>query len=224
VDEPGPAKRAVVRAAAPGRTIRVAARVTLTLGLTAAVVAVLIRQIGGSALSAAVRGARPGWVVASFALSGLCVLLGAVRWKMVLRAMGHELSLGRILVVLLATWPPGVVMPSRANELLRAVAVREVVPLAAGTGSILAEKLIDLFVLLAFAGVGAAAQALWPWLAVIGLALATQIGLTALLERRRGWLSRLPILRKRPGAVEGLFAAFDALIRSPVRLGSVALV
>lgn len=191
---------------------------------TGLVIAVLVHDLGGADLARALRGARAGWVWVAFGQASACVLLGALRWQLVLRAMGYRLTFRRLLTVMLATWPPGVVVPSRANEVLRAVAIREAVPLAAGTGSIVAEKLIDLFVLLAFACVGAVLAGLWLGAVAIGAVAALQVLAVVLLGKRRSWLAELPLLKARPGALKRLFAASDVLAERPFDLGIVSLV
>jgi uncharacterized membrane protein YbhN (UPF0104 family) len=196
-------------------------KLALTLLATLVLLIVLVRDFGGSSFLSAVRHARLAWVGAAFFVSCACVLLGALRWHLILKAMGYELGFGRALEVVLATWPPAVVTPSRANELLRAVAVRDVVPLASGTGSVLAEKAIDLLGLLALAGLGAALRAFWVWSALIGAALSLEVATIVVLANRRGWLERIPLVRRRPGTIDELFLAFDALGRDPRRLASV---
>jgi uncharacterized protein (TIRG00374 family) len=200
-------------------------RVALTLCLTLALVAVLVHDLGGiGELVAAVRRARSAWVAVAFAASSTCVLLGVVRWRLVLSAMGYSLGFGRGLVVVLATWPLAVVTPSRANDLLRPLAVRSIIPVAAGTGSVIAEKAIDLFVLLALAAFGTSLTGLWTWTALIVAVLALEVATIALVVKRRAWLARLPLLRRRAGSIEALFDAFVALGRAPAKLASTAAV
>jgi uncharacterized membrane protein YbhN (UPF0104 family) len=198
-------------------------RVALTVAFTMALVALLVHEFGGGEVVSAWRHASVFWIAVAFALSVGCVLLGALRWMLVLAAMHWRLSFGRALVVILATWPPAVMTPSRANEILRAVAVRDTVPVAAGTGSVLAEKAVDLAMLLALASLGAAARSMWRWSAAIGAILVLEAAVLALLAGRRRWLQRLPLLR-RPGVVAQLFEAFAALARSPARLTSICAV
>jgi uncharacterized membrane protein YbhN (UPF0104 family) len=205
-------------------TARRAAWVAGTLCATIAVVAVLVYDLGGRSVAAAMAGARVGWVAVGFAEASACVLLGALRWQLVLRAMGYRIGFGRLLTIMLATWPPTVVVPSRANEVLRAVALRGAVPLAVGTGSILAEKLIDLFVLLVFACVGAALHGLGVVAVAIGGAAALQVAAMVLAGTQRTALARLPVLRTRPGLLDRLFAASDVLARRPGDLAVVSLV
>ncbi|HEX8795699.1 MAG TPA: lysylphosphatidylglycerol synthase domain-containing protein, partial [Polyangiaceae bacterium] len=203
--------------------IRFGWRAAVTLALTLAIMALLVRGFGGTGdFVAAVRRARPSWVGVAFAAATACVALTTVRWQIVLGGMGQSLGFRRALEVVLASWPLGLVMPSRANDLLRAVAVRDVVPLAVGTGSILAEKAIDLLVLLAYAALGAAVTGLWPLAALLAAGLVAEIVVLALVATRRSWLEGLPWLRTRPKVVEELFAAMTSLRRAPGRLVSIA--
>jgi uncharacterized protein (TIRG00374 family) len=138
--------------------------------------------------------------------------------------MRYRLGFGRALVAVLATWPLAVVTPSRANDLLRAFAVRRTVPLAAGTGSVLAEKAVDMSLLLLLAAIGAALESLWGWAALVAVALVVEVVVVALAVAHRGKLARLPVLRSRAAAIEGLFVAFDALLASPARLALASIV
>lgn len=206
----------------PAAQVRFGWRTAVTLGLTLVVVVLLARGFGGMGdFVSAVRRARPAWVGVAFAAATGCVWLTAVRWQLVLAGMGRHLRFRRSLEVVLATMPLAFVMPSRANDLLRALAVRNEVPLAVGTGSILAEKAIDLLVLLSYATVGAACSGLWPLAAVLVAALAAEIVVLTLVATRRGWLESLPWLRKRPHVVEELYGALSTLRRSPGRLVTI---
>jgi uncharacterized membrane protein YbhN (UPF0104 family) len=146
------------------------------------------------------------------------VLLGALRWQVVLESMHYRLGFWRALVAVLATWPLVVVTPSRAADFLRAVAVRRTVPLAAGTGSVLAEKVVDMSLLLLMAALGAAIEGLALWSAVTGAALAGLVAAVVLLVTHRTKLAGLPWLRSHAKKIEDLFLAFDALFASPGRL------
>jgi uncharacterized protein (TIRG00374 family) len=200
-------------------------RIVVTLFATVALLVLLVRDLGGGAdFLQAVRSARAPWVGLAFLAASACVALGAWRWSLVLGAMGYSLPLGRSLNVLLAVWPLAVVTPSRTNELLRPLLVRDIVPLAEGAGSVLAEKAIDLFVLLVFAGVGASLQEQWPLAGVIFVAIAAEAFVVVAVAMRRDWLVRLPLIRRRPQTVDELFGAYEAFRREPARLVTVACV
>jgi hypothetical protein len=198
----------------------------LAVAATAAVLTALVKGYGAG-LGDALRDARPGWVVAALAMATGGVLFGALRWQIVVESTHYRLGFGRALVAVLATWPLALVTPSRANDLLRAFAVRRTVPLAVGTGSVLAEKVVDVSLLLALAAAGAAVESLWAWAAVIAVGLAFEIGCVAALVMHRSKfaaskfaakLARLPLLRGRAAKIEEFFVAFDALFAAPGRM------
>jgi len=202
-------------AAGIGGVLRAAASLLVTI----VVVWLLLRRFGGgTTFAAVVRGASPSWVAIALLAACGCALLGAERWRLVLAAMGYKLGFWRALEVVLATWPLAMVTPSRANDLLRPLAVRDVIPVALGTGSVLAEKAIDVLVLLIFAAAGAAVQGLWTWAEAIGALIVAEIVVIAVVAANRGWLERLPLLRRRRAAVEELFGALEALRRAPLLL------
>jgi uncharacterized membrane protein YbhN (UPF0104 family) len=200
-------------------------RLAATLLATVAVLWVLMRRFGGgSALASVARGASPAWVGLSFLAACACVALGTERWRRVLVAMGYAVPYGRALVAVLASWPLALVTPSRANDLLRPLAVRDVVPLAPATGSVLAEKAIDLGVLLLFSAAGAAVGGLWGWAAAVGALCVAEIAAVWLVVTRRGWLEQWPLLRGRRAAIDELFGAFVALGRAPLQLAALGAV
>jgi uncharacterized membrane protein YbhN (UPF0104 family) len=206
-----------------GRAVPRWARLAATVAVTAVLLVLLVRAFGStSEFVAAARRAKPAWVVASFAASTVCVILTTVRWQLVVQAMGYSLGFRRAFEVVLATWPLAVVTPSRANDLLRPIAVRDLVPLAAGAGGAVAEKAIDLALLLAMAAAGAALNALWVWAGCIALVLALEAAVVLLVVKRRAWLARWPILRDRQPLVEQLFSALTSLGRARGRLAAVA--
>jgi hypothetical protein len=195
----------------------------MAIAATAAILTVLVK-VYGVGLTDALRGARPTWIVAALAMSAGGVLLGALRWQIVVESMHYRLGFVRALVAVMATWPLALVTPSRANDLLRAFAVRRTVPLAAGTGSVLAEKVVDVSLLLALSAAGAALESLWGWAAVIAAGLVFELGCVAALVTHRGKLARLPLLRGRAEKIEELFVAFDALFGAPARLAAACTV
>jgi glycosyltransferase 2 family protein len=201
---------------------RRALRLAVAVAATTVVMALLVGRFGAG-LSDALRGARPGWIAAAFAMATAGVFLGALRWQVVLESMRYRLGFWRSLVAVLATWPLVVVTPSRASDFLRAFAVRGAVPLAAGTGSVLAEKVVDMSLLLLLAVIGGAVEGLWFWSALTAAVLAVEIACVALLVARRAWFTRLPLVSSHAGKIEDLFHAFDALFAAPARLAATCV-
>jgi hypothetical protein len=208
------------RAGSGGRR---AIRAAIAIASTAAIMALLVWRFGAG-LGAALAGARPGWVAAALVMSTAGVLLGALRWQIVIEAMHYRLGFVRSLVAVMATWPLAVVTPSRANDLLRAFVVRKTVPLAAGTGSVLAEKAVDMAWLLGLAAAGAAFESLWVWAVALTGALLVEMGVVVLLVTHRRTFAAWPVFRKHAQKIEDFFVAFDALFASPGRLAAACAV
>jgi hypothetical protein len=194
-------------------------QVALSVGLTALVLWVLVRALASlEEISRAAAGLDATLVGLGLGLAVLAMVLSALRWQIALRAMGYSLSLWRCLEVILATWPPVLITPGRANELLRAGAIRGQVPLAVGAGSILVEKAFDVLALLLTACAGAALARSW---AILGLLLVTVlVGLAglAVLWRSPRYLQGVPWLHKYRDKLERLAEAFSAMRRKPLLL------
>lgn len=82
------------------------------------------------------------------------VWLSALKWSLLLRGLGYELSVLRSLRALLAAWPFAAVTPSRAGDFVRAVLVRDKIPLVAGHTSVFVDRLLDIQSLAILATVG----------------------------------------------------------------------
>jgi glycosyltransferase 2 family protein len=197
-------------------------RILPVVGITAVVMIVLVRKLAGTeAFFDALATARWGLLAVALALLGAGLLLAALRWMFVVGAMGYRLPLFRALDAMLATWPFALLTPARASDVLRAVAIADLVPPFEGAGSVLAEKAIDLqsLCLLTIVGSLLTGQDLVAAIAAM-VVVALWIGVITLV-RRRDLVVRLPLLRRKPEKVEQLLTAFRALMHHPVRLALV---
>ena len=187
-----------------------------------AILWLVVRHLGsGEDLAEALRQIDSRHLLLPLGLSAVSLALSSVRWRVVLRALDAAVSTRRALYVVLATWPGAAVTPSRASDLLRAVLIRDALPLSEGLGSVITEKLFDaqsLF-LLAFVGAlwsgmpeaaaaaGIGVIAFWVGLATAPgiLRLVSSLGAPRALTDR---LERLAVpvmrLRRSPGRIAQL--------------------
>lgn len=198
-------------------------RAWVTLVATLVVVLVVVRAVSsGAELLAAARALPARSIALSSAASAGCVLLTVLRWQFLLRAIGCAIPLGRTADAVLATWPLSVIAPSKANELLRAVVVRDLIPVEVGVGSILVEKLFDLTILFALGAVLAAATGHHDYAAgMIALLVVELLALRLLVARREtllGWRWLAP----RREQIEQLFLALGKLRGRELSLWPVA--
>ncbi|MGB1013366.1 MAG: lysylphosphatidylglycerol synthase domain-containing protein, partial [Nannocystaceae bacterium] len=90
-------------------------RIIPSLLVTFAVVYLLVRYLAGAdELSAALDTADWRFLPLAFVWLGCNLLLSAVRWRLILRAMGYRVAMGRALNAILSAWPVAVLTPSRA--------------------------------------------------------------------------------------------------------------
>lgn len=95
------------------------------------------------------RRANYGWLSLVGLLTGLFYVVRAARWKITLQAIGYQPTLFRVTVALLAGSMASMLVPG-AGELTRCGTLQRTdgVPISQGIGSVVAERIIDLFMLM----------------------------------------------------------------------------
>ncbi|WP_018618571.1 lysylphosphatidylglycerol synthase transmembrane domain-containing protein [Spirosoma luteum] len=95
------------------------------------------------------RQADVGWLAVSGLVTGLYQLVRAARWQLTLQALGYQPSLFRTTTALLAGTMASMLVPG-AGELTRCGTLQRTdgVPMAQGIGSVVAERVVDLIMLL----------------------------------------------------------------------------
>ena len=187
--------------------------------ITLVILALLVNRLAGDgALWNSLAGMDPAWIWGAVGVATFNVLLSVTRWQVILEAQGHPLRYGRALYSMMATYPLIVVTPSRANEFLRAYAVREVVPVYSCTSSILAEKVVDLLILFLLGAVGSAMHGFWAGAALMLAGALAEIAVIVAILRAKGWLVSLPFFKSRSEKIDQLLSAFESLRRAPIQL------
>ena len=186
---------------------------------------VLIDRLSGADQLAEVL-ARTDLGLASLALGivlfNLC--LAAARWALIVRAMSYPLRVGRAFGVILATRPFDLFVPSRGNDFLRFLGVRDIVPPMEASGSVLAQRVIDVQSICIYGLLGSVVAEAWGWTALLGVGLVAGWGVVALLFWQRERFVALPLVRRFEGKWRKLFLAFAALRDRPGHLlGVIAL-
>ena len=155
----------------------------------------------------------PGWLAVSVLLMGVTVLLGVIRWRMVLRVHGLELSFGRATEIsLVAHFFNSFLLGSTGGDLMKAYyAARETHhKKTEAVVTVFVDRLVGLWAMLIFAGVmmipnarlmfgNGRIQALASLL-ILGMLVACSVvallafrgGVTRRWSGARAWLRRLP--------------------------------
>ncbi len=175
-------------------------------------------RIDLEATIARVRSGDPWLLAAGVAVTVFFPILSAFRFRRVLGALGHEVSFRRCFDSIMAAWPLGTVTPSKTGDFFKAWYLRDEVPVPRVLGSVLAERLLDVLVLLLLATLGMAAYAKYSFAAVTGGAFLVGIASVAVLAR-----VSLPVPDKWRAKLDGLLASLRLLARSPQLLAEVSV-
>ena len=74
-------------------------------------------------------------------------VLSALRWHYTLKAIGHHVPVTRCLKIILGTSPISAIAPSKAGDLLKAFSLRGEIGVLEVSGTVLAERALDVMVL-----------------------------------------------------------------------------
>jgi uncharacterized membrane protein YbhN (UPF0104 family) len=198
------------------------------LAATVGFATLFVRRISWDELRAGLEGVPPTVVVTA----GLAVLASlaftAVRWRVLLRAAGVEVTVPRLFAGLTAGAAVNNVVPARGGDVVR---VRSVPGrTSAVVGTLAAERLLDGFVLALFIAFGAAVSGSAPLLLGVGAALAaaTVAGMVVaawqppLPRWARGFLAGLAVFRAPRLLAQALAASFALWLADVVMYASLA--
>ncbi len=198
-----------------------------------AILLVLLSRLDRRVLREVIEQADLTLLAAAVLLNLLILLLKAWRWRLLLRLQGYHLEWSGLLGIYLASLLLGIVTPGQLGELARALYLRQagICNLAQGSASVLADRLLDLTLLVALAMTGLIWLSPLPnaaWLGWLGMGLVI-LGMVSwplwarlaggVLERLARWAN----LRRLPAAtVHSFFAALQAF-QTPGLTGAALL-
>jgi hypothetical protein len=181
--------------------------------------------------------AKPQWIAASLGCVLLAYLLKIYRWTVMLRSLGGDVSLTDTATPFLGGIAFNNVLPLRAGDVIRVVAFQRFtgVPASGQLGTLLLERLLDLFVLMTFLfatvsfwRITALDETLLAGARFAALAVAAAILMFVAAPRPIGLIvrwaeKRLPKLRRAGEALLRLSEALATLSR-PLFLARVTLI
>lgn len=117
------------------------------LAVTLGVFALLFRRTDLGETVEALRGIQATTWIAATLLTLSFPVLSAVRWSLMLRAIGHRVPILRCLTIILGISPISAVTPSKAGDLLKAISLRNEIGTLEVGGTVLTERGFDVLLL-----------------------------------------------------------------------------
>jgi glycosyltransferase 2 family protein len=186
--------------------------------VTAGIFVLLFRKIDYTRVRQTLSQANPLLLVLAASFTFFFPVLAAFRWRRMLKALGYSVSYSDCFCMIMAAWPMGTITPSKSGDLIKAWYLKDRIPVTLVLGSVLAERIMDVLVLLGLALVGCLLFQRWALAAIAGGALAAGLVVIALLLRLR-----LPVPARFQGKMEPVLRSLRLLAESPSLLAWVIL-
>ena len=131
-----------------GRAIKLA----VGLAISVAFLYATFRTVPFGKVLAVIGSARPEWLVAALGFVGLAYALKIYRWVTMLRSLGSSVRVHEAATPFLGGVAFNNVLPFRAGDVIRVVAFQRFtgIPASGQIGTLVLERLLDLFVLMTF--------------------------------------------------------------------------
>ncbi|WP_363466254.1 flippase-like domain-containing protein [Halogeometricum borinquense] len=170
--------------------------------------------------------AQPAWILGAAGMYGSTFAFRTWRFRVLLRTAGHMASRGGVLRSIFTGWFVNFLIPARAGDVARGLALKstEDVPFGVTSGLVVVERILDMLMLGLLMGVVTLmflsnSQGRFLALAAFGLALVLLVGLVVLvqLDERIAdrFESRFPRIRE---GLAGLRHAVGSLLDNPYAL------
>ena len=119
----------------------------LLFATTALILLILFKKVGFRPAILEIKHARGDDLICAFLLSIGFILLAGLKWALLIRIAGHEISMLRCQKITLAACTLNALVPSKGGDLVKCLSIRDRVPLATSLGITIFERLVDIGVL-----------------------------------------------------------------------------
>ena len=110
-------------------------------------------------------------------LSLMVILLGVKRWQIILNTMNYSVPFSKCFTVVMGALPLTSITPSKSGDVIKAYYLRKEIPISKTIGSVLTERVFDVFALVLFSLIG---MIFCQRFELAGIAFAVLFGITAI--------------------------------------------
>ena len=98
--------------------------------------------------------ADPLYLLISLLILFAPIIVTIKRWHTILKVMGYTIQFRTCLNVLMAAWSLASITPSKSGDIIRAYYLKDKIPISKTIGSVLTERVFDIFTLVLFSLIG----------------------------------------------------------------------
>jgi uncharacterized membrane protein YbhN (UPF0104 family) len=98
--------------------------------------------------------ANPMYLFLAFLLTVLIPVISAKRWKIILDSMKYDISYIDCFCMIMGTLPFTSITPSKSGDVIKAYYIKDEIPISKTIGSVLTERVFDIFTLVLFSLIG----------------------------------------------------------------------
>lgn len=146
-----------------------------------------------------------------FLLELIAILIKTRRWQLILKSIDYEIPFKRCFHVIMASFPFHAITPSKTGDLIKAVYLREEIPMSKTVGSVLTERVLDVMFLVAIVLVG---LVFYPVLEIFTIVILILIVILFLFITQMFEI-KIPTIKSWDEKIGNVFSSIKALPRNP---------
>ena len=150
---------------------------SLVLIITAGIFYIIFTKIDFYSVVEVLSHANIFYLFIAIIFSLIIILIIVKRWQIILEAMGYSIQFSKCFTVAMGALPLVSITPSKSGDVIKAYYIRKEIPISKTIGSVLTERVFDVFTLVLFSLIG---MIFCQRFELAGIALATLFGITVI--------------------------------------------
>lgn len=131
-------------------------KTALVISITIAIFYLIFTKIDFRSVVDVLSHANPVYLLLALLLTILIPVISAKRWKIILESMKYDISFVDCFCMIMGTLPLTSITPSKSGDVIKAYYLKDRVPITETIGSVLTERVLDVFALILFCLIGLA--------------------------------------------------------------------
>lgn len=133
---------------------RASLRMVFVISITIAIFYFIFTKIDFYSVVEVLSHANPFYLLIALLLLSIIILIGIKRWQIILNAMDYPIPYRKCFTVVMGALPLTSITPSKSGDVIKAYYLKDEIPISKTIGSVLTERVFDIFTLVFFSLIG----------------------------------------------------------------------